>query len=262
MIEYFAKVTELLRDKIPFVSVTMVDSLGSTPQDQGSKMIVTRDGLYFGTIGGGKVEKKSICQSLEMLNDPLQTEKFLFVQWNLNKDVGMTCGGTVRLFFEVFNHNNWEITVFGAGHVSQALIPLLLTLECHVTCIDPRQEWLKKLPVSPRLTSILSADMPSEVKNIKDNSFVILMTMGHTTDKPILLEILKTRDFPYIGVIGSKAKAKILANDIKEAGLPPETKNRFYCPMGLDIGSNHISEIAISVVAQLLQKRDEKKITA
>jgi xanthine dehydrogenase accessory factor len=170
----------------------------------------------------------------------------------------MTCGGTVRLYFEVFNQNKWEITVFGAGHVSQALIPLLLTLDCHVTCIDPREEWLGKLPQSAKLTRIHSDDMPSEVKKIKENSFVVLLTMGHTTDKPILLEILKSRDFPYIGVIGSKAKAKILSKDIAEAGLPAEYKNRYFCPMGLDFGSNAVNEIAISIVAQLIQQRDQK----
>jgi xanthine dehydrogenase accessory factor len=256
MIEYFEKVTELLKNGTGFVSVTLVDSLGSTPQDQGSKMLVTASGLYYGTVGGGKVEKKSIEEALNLLNRKDDFKKSFFAQWNLNKDVGMTCGGTVRLYFEVFNQNTWEITVFGAGHISQALIPLLLTLECHVTCIDQREEWLNKLPESPKLTLVQSKDMPSEVKNIRENAFVVLMTMGHTTDKPILLEILKTREFPYIGVIGSKAKANILARDILEAGLPEEYKKRYYCPMGLDLGSNNVNEIAISITAQLLQQRD------
>jgi xanthine dehydrogenase accessory factor len=256
MLEYYEKITELIKSGIGFVSVILVDSLGSTPQDQGSKMLVTTDGLFFGTVGGGKVEKKAIETSLNLLNQKDKTEKYLFVQWSLNKDVGMTCGGSVRLYFEVFNRNTWEITVFGAGHVSQALIPVLLSLDCHITCIDPRQEWLNKLPDSAKLARIQAADMPSEVKNIRENAFVVLMTMGHSTDKPILLEILKTREFPYIGVIGSKAKAKILARDIDEAGLPEEYKKRFYCPVGLDIGTNNVNEIAISVAAQLLQQRD------
>jgi xanthine dehydrogenase accessory factor len=81
------------------------------------------------------------------------------------------------------------------------------------------------------------------------------MTMGHSTDLPILLEILKKKRFPYLGVIGSKAKALRLKKDIEEAGLPPSS---FYCPIGLDIGNNHPPEIAISVAAQLIQIRDQK----
>lgn len=258
MIKYFETVTELLKKGIPFVSVVLVDSLGSTPQDQGAKMLVTSDGLYFGTVGGGKLENKAIETSLNLLSQRESSAKFMFAQWNLNNDVGMTCGGTVKLFFEVFNQNNWEITVFGAGHVSQALIPLLLTLDCHVTCIDPRREWLDKLPESPKLTIIRSDDMASEVQNIRENSFVVIMTMGHITDIPILLEILKTRKFPYIGVIGSKAKAKTFYKEIEDTGLPDECKESFFCPIGLNLGTNNVGEIAISIVAQLIQERDKK----
>jgi xanthine dehydrogenase accessory factor len=97
------------------------------------------------------------------------------------------------------------------------------------------------------------------VSQLPAKSFVLLMTMGHTTDKPILLEILKNweqKPFPYLGVIGSKAKAVRLYQDIAEAGLPSEYKNLFYCPMGLSVGNNHPQEIAISIVSQLLQVRD------
>lgn len=257
--DYYNQIIELLNKKVPFVSVTLIETIGSTPQDQGAKMIVTNQGLYFGTIGGGKVEKKSIETSIELINNKSNL-KNLFVQWNLNKDVGMTCGGTVKLFFEVFNYNNWNITIFGAGHVSNALINILINLECQITCIDPREEWLNKLPKSEKIKLIQLNEMKNYVKEIPENSFVILMTMGHTTDKPILLEILKSRSFPYIGVIGSKAKANILFKDIKEEGLPESSKDLFYCPIGIDIGTNNIHEIAISIIAQLIQERDRLEV--
>jgi xanthine dehydrogenase accessory factor len=86
--------------------------------------------------------------------------------------------------------------------------------------------------------------------------------MGHTTDMPILLQVLKqieTKSFPYVGVIGSAAKAARLRRDIKEAGLPESLTNSFNCPMGLPVGSNDPQEIAISIAAQLLQVRDKLK---
>jgi xanthine dehydrogenase accessory factor len=255
---YFEKTTELISKKIPFVSVILVDTLGSTPQNEGAKMLVTSEGLFFGTVGGGKVEKKCLELSQNLLLEKNTLKKTHFFQWNLNKDVGMTCGGSVRLYFEVFNQNIWDITIFGAGHVAQALIRMLLTLDCHITCIDSRREWLEKLPKDNKLTIKEAPIMMEEVKNIPENTFVILMTMGHTTDKPILLEILKTRTFPYIGVIGSKAKAKTLYKDIEETNLPESSKELFYCPIGLDIGTNDVNEIAISIIAQLLQERDKK----
>ncbi len=251
---FFEAQNELVESGTPFVAVTVVDTLGSTPQDRGSKMLVTAEGRYFGTVGGGKIEACSIEEAKNLLADDT-APKTRFHQWSLEKDIGMTCGGIVRVYFEAFNVTRWNIVVFGAGHVANALIPILLGLDCRVTCIDTREEWLARIPVSPKLTKVLSTDMPAEVAKIPEGAYVVLMTMGHTTDKPILIEILRTRSFPYLGVIGSNAKAKRLRQDIRDAGLPDEAQRAFFCPIGLEIGSNHPQEIAISIAAQMLQIR-------
>src|SRR6187401_2966183 len=99
---FVERLAELSQSGVPFVCVTMVEAVGSTPQDTGSKMLVTCDGLMTGTVGGGRVEHKAIELAKEMLsqlttNSPQPTA---FVEWNLKRDVGMTCGGTVKLFFE------------------------------------------------------------------------------------------------------------------------------------------------------------------
>jgi len=255
MLAIHEQLNELLFSNIPFVMVTLVDVVGSSPQDVGSKMLVTKDGLHGGTIGGGKVEFKALNEAKDLLENKLRTKTF--VTWNLKQDVGMSCGGIVSLYFEAFHTKTWKIAVFGAGHVANALIPLLLPLECQVRCFDTRQVWLDKLPPSPKLSLKHAQDMVSEVKNLDNDTFVLLMTMGHSTDLPILLEILKTKQFPYLGVIGSKAKAARIKKDIEEAGLHSSCKDAFHCPIGLDIGNNHPQEIAISVAAQLIQVRDQ-----
>lgn len=252
---FFEALNELMAAEVPLVTITVVDTVGSVPQDRGAKAIVTAGGLQFGTVGGGKVETKAIAEAQKMLRGEIAGTT-RFAQWNLNKDVGMTCGGVVKLYFESHNAGRWKIVVFGAGHVAQAVVALLVHLDCHVTCIDPREEWLSRLPDSPKLTKIRSDDMPSMVMTLPDDAFVVLMTMGHSSDKPILLEILRTRTFPYLGVIGSDAKANILRRDIAEAGLPAEMQRAFFCPIGLEIGTNHPWEIALSVAAQLVQERD------
>lgn len=251
---FFEAQNELAESGAPFVAVTVVDTLGSTPQDRGAKMLVTKGGRVHGTVGGGKIEKRAIDEAQSMLSDD-SAPKTRFFQWSLEKDIGMTCGGIVRVYFEAFNVTRWNIVVFGAGHVAHAVIDLLLTLDCRITCIDPREEWLARLSPSPKLTKVHAPDMPSHVASIPESSFVLLMTMGHTTDKPILIEILRTRTFPYLGVIGSNAKAKRLRQDVLDAGLPAEATKQFFCPVGLEIGSNHPHEIAVSVAAQMLQIR-------
>jgi xanthine dehydrogenase accessory factor len=252
---YFEALNELAASKVPFVSVTVVDTLGSTPQDRGSKMLVTAEGRQFGTTGGGRIEARCLDEAKKLLADPA-APKTRYFQWSLEKDIGMTCGGIVRVYFEAFNVTRWNIVVFGAGHVAQSLVELLLKLDCRVTCIDPREDWLARLPESPKLTRVQTGNMTGEVAKVPDNSFVILMTMGHSSDSPILIEILRTRTFPYLGVIGSNSKAKRLRQDIAAAGLPEAAQRAFHCPIGLTIGSDAPQEIAISVVAQLLQERD------
>lgn len=250
----FAKLNELLLSNIPCAMVTLVEVIGSSPQNAGSKMLVTKDGLHCGTVGGGKLEFKAINEAKALLENKSHTT--MLAEWNLKKDVGMSCGGIVRIYLEAYHSRTWNIAIFGAGHVANALIPLLLLLDCQIQCIDPRKLWLNKLPQSHKLSLTHAEDMPSEVKHLDPKTFVLLMTMGHSTDLPILLEILRTKKFPYLGVIGSKAKAVRLKKDIEEANIPAACKENFYCPIGLDFGNNHPNEIAISVAAQLIQERD------
>ncbi len=274
MIAYHEKLNDLLNANVPFVSVTVVDTIGSVPQDAGSKMLVTSEGLFYGTVGGGKVEARAIKEAQRLLSEKqiavlsedsrhLHRSSTHFVNWSLEKDIGMTCGGSVKIYFETFNTNLWNICIFGAGHCANALIHILINLDCRITCYDPRAEWIDKLPESPKLKKVLTDDMPSKSHDLPENAFVLLITMGHSTDGPILTEILRNwhlRQFPYVGVIGSKAKSVRLKKDIQSAGLPAPLQDVFHCPIGLSLGSNHPQEIAISIAAQLLQVRDQLEL--
>lgn len=267
MITFYERMSDLFAAGTPFVCATIVDTQGSVPADVGAKMLVTADGAYFGTVGGGKIEARVIQESKTMLRAAglagaggKDDSAAKFFEWSLNKDIGMTCGGSMRVYLEAFNHRAWNITVFGAGHVGNALISVLEKLDCRITCIDSRVEWLDKLPDSPKLRRVLLTEMKEYVPEIPRDSFVLLMTMGHSSDKPILLEILNRWNvvqFPYLGVIGSDAKAARLRKDIAEAGLPDQLSKVFFCPIGLPLGSNHPQEIAVSITAQLLQVRDQ-----
>ncbi|HEY4231818.1 MAG TPA: xanthine dehydrogenase accessory protein XdhC [Lacipirellulaceae bacterium] len=253
---FIEKLAELSKSGAPFVSVTMVEAIGSTPQDAGTKMLVDRAGLVFGTVGGGKVENQAIEFAQQMLGEKAAPAGRL-VEWNLQRDVGMTCGGEVKLYFEAFNHRAWRIVVFGAGHVAQALVRCLLEMECQIVCVDPRADWLAKLPQSGKLQKVHSANMPEFVGQITDNDFVVCMTMGHASDRPILEEVFRQdRHPPYLGVIGSAAKRKVMLRELAEAGIAADIAENFRCPIGLALGKNQPGEIAISIAAELIQVRD------
>jgi xanthine dehydrogenase accessory factor len=261
---FVERLAELSASGTPFVCVTMVQAIGSTPQDAGSKMLVNCDGLMTGTVGGGKVEQQAIEHARQMLAQPApRAAANELVEWNLKRDVGMTCGGTVKLFFETYNHADWRIVIFGAGHVAGAVIHCLSQMECHVTCIDPRPEWLDRIGDFSRLRKIVCDNPPAQVAGLADDSFVVCMTMGHATDRPVLEEIFRQqREFPFVGVIGSRAKRAVLVRELVEAGIAADRAEAFCCPIGLDLGSNQPGEIAVSVVAQLIQQRDQWRAAA
>ncbi len=239
-----------------FVVVTLTHVVGSAPQNLGARMIVTSGSeILFGTVGGGKVEAHCLKVAQAMLESKQHRSSF---KWNLQKDIGMSCGGEVSFLFEsyIYSHH-FHIAIFGAGHVSQALSRVLLNLDCKLTIIDQRQEWLAKLPKHKNLTALQSGDMQSELKKLEPNTYVISMTMGHATDVPILYEALINYNFPFIGVIGSVAKRNAMEKELLELGLDKSKLSEFHCPLGEKIGDNSPGEIAISITAQLLKVKDQ-----
>ena len=247
----------LLEEGTSFVCVTLVDIKGSTPRAQGGRMLVTASGLYSGTVGGGLVEAKALEFSQEFLQQNELSGQTKFVQWNLNRDIGMSCGGSVKLYFERFNTNPWKIMIFGAGHVAQALIPLLLTLDCQLTCYDTRREWLDKLPESPKLNKLCVENLEDNVEQTSEKAFVLIMTHGHRSDFYVAQKFLEQRNQPFLGVIGSRAKAATLKKELKKEGLKQKQIEKIFCPLGFSLGGNHPQEIAVSITAQLLYERDK-----
>ena len=92
-----------------------------------------------------------------------------------------------------------------------------------------------------------------------DHAFLLCLTKGHASDRPVLQRALVERNFPFVGVIGSDSKAEVLRREMVAAGLAPERARQFQCPVGLPFGTNHPHEIALSIAAQLLTARDALK---
>lgn len=260
----YEQIVALEQARTPFVVVTLIEALGSVPQDTGAKMLVTHAGRLDGTIGGGRVEAQAVSMAREIIEGKGRSRRQpRLVNWSLRSDVGMTCGGSVKLYFEPhLAGSEWTVAVFGAGHIAQALIPVLIPLSCRLWCFDSRAEWLNQLPAARNLMAEQRPDLASAVDLLPDDAFVLCMTQGHHTDRPILERALRTRTFPYVGVIGSAAKAAVLRRDLVAAGLSKDTVERFHCPVGLEFGTNHPHEIALSIAAQLLTERDRKPVPA
>jgi xanthine dehydrogenase accessory factor len=179
------------------------------------------------------------------------------VVWNLQRDVGMTCGGEMRFLFEVVRPlAAWHVVIFGAGHVAKAVVGVLSGLACRVDVIDVRADWLEGLPKAGNVKVHCVSAYEDGVGLVSEKSYILCLTKGHSTDRPVLREVL--RRYPagaFLGVIGSLAKRAVLSRELREDGIEEGQLERMVCPVGLPIGSNDPAEIAISIVAQLLERR-------
>lgn len=254
--DFIRHVETLQEGGTPFCAVTVVDGHGSIPQIVGASAIFTAEGLLHGTVGGGTLEATCEQKARELLQQAEPVKNY-FRRYQLHKDLGMTCGGEVAVYFEVYKSElQWNIVIFGAGHVAQSLCRFLIELDCHLVCIDTRKEWLDRLPHSRKCEPRLVQDYREGVGTISRGADVLVMTVGHGSDLPILQEIAGRKlDIAHLGVIGSKTKAALVKKDLARQGFPEEFTNKIVCPLGEKIGNNTPPEIAVGIVSQLLRLR-------
>lgn len=255
MTNWLEQLNEVARTHTDHVIVTLVNVLGSAPQEVGAKILVTKEGLRYGTVGGGKIEAFCIKHAIELLQSKSAPEMGTY---NLQTQIGMTCGGEVSVFFDTQFFSTWSVAVFGAGHVSQELCRVMQTWSCQVQVFDTRKEWIEKLPDSYNIKKVLTENMSHHVGALPDETYLMSLTQGHTADVPVLETALKQHQrFAFLGVIGSKMKGEKIKNELRQRGVSEEALNRLHCPIGLDFGDNTPPEIAISIAAQLLSYKSQ-----
>lgn len=166
-------------------------------------------------------------------------------------------GGTERVddfVIETIVNPDFNIAVFGAGHVGAAVVPLLAQLDSNVRWIDSRRNIFRALP--PNVRAIEAAEPPLEVAAMPPGSFYLVMTHSHAIDYDIVSRILTRNDAAYCGLIGSKTKRRRFETRFRSQGIGDSQIEKLTCPIGVDgIGGKKPAEIAVAVAAELLQAR-------
>jgi len=238
-----------------FAILTIIYAEGSTPRKDGSRMLVDPDGATFGSIGGGAAEHIAIRKALECLKTGQIERIKLDLDDPEHKQTGMVCGGKIEVFIEPFGIEP-RLFIFGAGHVAQPTVRLANEIGFKVIVIDSRTEWLNddRFP-NAELKHGATDELAKHIETTNED-YIIVMTYSHDEDYQAAKYLLR-KPFFYLGIIGSKRKATEIRHKLKDDGFTSDEIARMTCPIGIDIGSHTPEEIAVSVVAQLIQMRNK-----
>jgi xanthine dehydrogenase accessory factor len=214
-------------------------------------MLVYEDGTTLGTVGGGKMELGVIEQALLALED----ERSTLLSLELSKENDSMCGGTAKVYIEPILPNP-ELIVVGAGHIGQALAVFAKPLGFRMVLLDSRVEYLElaKEKLDGIKAVLIDYADPFQGVDVGPSSCIVVSTFGHTHDFNVVLAALKT-PARYIGLVGSKSKRAALFDLLQERGFSKEDIARIRTPVGLPIGAVTPQEIAISILAEIIQLR-------
>ncbi len=149
--------------------------------------------------------------------------------------------------------------LFGAGHIAQATASIGRMLGFRVVVTDPRPEYNNDEKF-PGADALYAEDYDSAFKKlpIDENSYIVIVTHGHKGDEIVLAQALKT-PAKYIGMIGSKKKVKEIKDRLLARGITQAQLDSVYSPIGLDINAETPEEIAISILAEIIDVRRHNK---
>jgi xanthine dehydrogenase accessory factor len=155
-------------------------------------------------------------------------------------------------------HPPCPLWIAGSGHVAQAVAPLAVQLDFEVTVFDDRPTFASQKYFPSPITCRVGAWENLFKRQLPDRpSFGLIVTRGHQRDALVLADWIH-RSFAFLGMIGSRRKARLILDQFLEEKLAtPEEIARVACPVGLEIDSRTVPEIAVSILAQFIQKRAE-----
>ncbi len=252
--EIIVRLAEIIKEGKAVALCTVVESKGSTPRHEGSKMLVFQNGKIEGTVGGGEIENRIVAEALEAL----KAGKTRVIRYNMidpeKGDPGI-CGGQVEVYVEPYLPAP-RVIIIGSGHVGKAVAHVAKWLGYRVVVSDDRPELCTPdyIPDADQFLVTDMAEIPSKIE-IDNLTYLILTTRGMVVDVPGLAPLLDT-PAAFIGVIGSKRRWMMTRKELISQGVLEEKLNRVHSPIGLELNAETPEEIAISIMAELIMLRN------
>jgi xanthine dehydrogenase accessory factor len=233
---------------------SIIESSGSTPRHEGSKMLVYDDGKFTGSVGGGEVENRVFEEAKKTIMDgKSRLLKYSMVD-PARGDPGI-CGGTVEIYIEPILPAPL-LVVIGGGHVGKAVAHLAKWVGFRVAVSDDRPEFCNKEanPDADEFYNSTIGELPAQLK-INSQTYLVLTTRGSNIDVPGMPTLLNT-PYGYLGIIGSQKRWATTKKAVLEMGVTSEQISRVNSPIGLEIKAESPEEIAVSILAEIIMLRN------
>jgi len=248
--DFFQQLDRLRTREEPFVLATVVAYKSPQSAKPGSKAIIKADGEMIGWVGGGCVQPIVLREAKQALQTG--SPKLLTISpdeprddWNGVKSYRMTCegGGSLEIYLEPFLPKP-QLLIVGGSPVAQTISHLGKLLDFKVIVAGSE---------ASTDADLVLTDLNTVRDHINQDSFVVVATMGNG-DEEGLLAVIGTRP-RYLGLVASAKKSKALFEYARTTGATDEDIAMFKCPAGVDLGSETLPEIALSVAAELIRIR-------
>ena len=257
MADIYEEIVRIQQEDDVAALATIVWVKGSTPRTEGSKMLIRSDGSILGSLGGGCLEAEVWEAAKKVMEEG--TPKVLNFDLTGREDTpeGLICGGTMQVFLEPI-HSQPTVYLFGAGHIGFAVSKIAKMTGFRVVIIDDRPAYAnaERFPDADDFYVEDPAEMVSKLK-LNKTSYLVIACRGHLEDQRVLTEAVKT-PAGYIGMIGSKKKVKTVFSNLKASGIAQKTLDKIHAPIGLPIATETPEEIAVSIMAEIINARRQK----
>ena len=255
MSDILQRLAEMKTAGKPVCLCVVIKTSGAVPRHAGTKMLVFPDGRSEGTVGGGGVEQAALAAALEAFRDGKPRTVTYSLKGDDDASLGV-CGGEMEVYIEPQLPAD-TLLILGAGHVGRAIAQAAKHLDFQIVVVDEREGLLD--PTVFLGCQLMHADMASvpEKLEITPRTFIVDVSHGSDVDIAGLPSILKS-EAAYFGVIGSKKRWAATLAGLRAQGVSEDLIAKVKSPIGLAIKAETPEEIAISILAEVIEKKNTK----
>ena len=247
---------DVLQNNKPAALATVVKTRGASPRNAGAKMLVYPDGSIVGTVGGGEMEMQVIAAAKEAIANG-QPRYLDMTLSNEQRGDPLICGGEMEIFVEPLLTAP-TLVIVGAGHIGAAVAQLAKMLGFRIVVLDDRPDFVTPENF-PQADERIAGDIVAKIRDvaITPQTYVVLVTRAHTLDAQLLGAMVE-KPAAYIGMLGSQRRVITVMETLKKQGVSEAALARVHAPIGIEIHAETPTEIAVSIMAEIIQVKSQK----